>query len=55
LAKLIGKGDIAKKLFGSLQVDCSKSRDLLSWKPVLTMDEQFKKTVAVYLKNEKTL
>ena len=55
LAKLIGKGDVANRLFGSLQVDCSKSRDLLSWKPVLTMDEQFKKTVAVYLKNEKTL
>ena len=48
-AKLIGKGEIANKLFGSLQVDSSKARDLLNWKPVITMDEQFKKTVAEYL------
>jgi len=54
-AKLIGKGDVANRLFGSLQVDSSKARDLLGWKPVITMDEQLKKTVQVYLKNEKTL
>jgi len=54
-AKLIGKGDVANRLFGSLQVDSSKARDLLGWKPVITIDEQLKKTVQVYLKNEKTL
>ena len=43
-AKLIGKGDVANRLFGSLQVDSSKARDLLGWKPVITMDEQLKKT-----------
>ena len=42
-AKLLGKGDIANRLFGSLQVDSSKARDLLGWKPVITMDEQFAK------------
>jgi nucleoside-diphosphate-sugar epimerase len=54
-AKLIGKSDIADRLFGSLQVDNSKAIDLLGWKPVITMDEQLKKTADAYLKNEKTL
>jgi len=42
-AKLIGKADVANRLFGSLQVDSSKARDLLGWKPVITMDEQLRK------------
>jgi nucleoside-diphosphate-sugar epimerase len=42
-AKLIGKDDVANRLFGSLQVDSSKARDLLGWKPVVTMDEQLEK------------
>ena len=49
VAKLLGKGDIAERLFGSLQVDSSKARDLLGWKPVVTMDEQLKKTAEAYL------
>ena len=54
-ASLIGKGDVANRLFGSLQVDSSKARDLLGWRPVITMDEQLHKTVAADLKNETTL
>jgi len=54
VAKLLGKGDIAKRLFGSLQVDSSKARELLGWKPVITMDEQLKKTADAYL-NETTI
>ena len=42
-AKLLGKGDVANRLFGSLQVDSSKARDLLGWEPVITMDEQLAK------------
>ena len=42
-AKLLGKGDVANRLFGSLQVDSSKARDLLGWEPVITMDEQLVK------------
>ena len=38
-AGLLGKRDVADRLFGSLQVDSSKSRDLLGWTPVVTMDE----------------
>ena len=54
-ARLIGKGDVANRLFSSLQVDSSRARDLLGWQPVITMDEQLKKTMAADLKNEKTL
>ena len=42
-AKFLGKGDVANRLFGSLQVDSSKARDLLGWEPVITMDEQLAK------------
>jgi len=52
-AKLLGKGDVANRLFGSLQVDSSKARELLDWKPVITMDEQLKKTADAYLAKKK--
>ena len=55
VAKLVGKGDVANRLFGSLQVDSSKARKLLGWKQVITMDEQLKKTADAYLEHEKTL
>ncbi len=42
-AKLLGKGAFTDRLFGSLQVDSSKARDLLGWKPVISMDEQLRK------------
>ena len=38
-ARVLGKGALADRLFGNLQVDSSKARDLLGWKPVVTMDE----------------
>ena len=42
-ADILGKKDIANRLFGSLQVDSSKTHDLLGWTPVITMDEQLAK------------
>ncbi|MBE0469085.1 MAG: SDR family oxidoreductase [Methyloprofundus sp.] len=50
-AKLIGKGDVANRLFGNLQVDSSKARQLLGWQPVVTIDEQLAKMVAVSAKS----
>ena len=47
VAKLLGKEDVANRLFGSLQVDSSKAREILGWTPVITMDEQLKKMVEV--------
>ena len=39
VAGLLGKRDVADRLFGSLQVDSSRARDLLGWEPVVSMDE----------------
>ncbi|MEA1987921.1 MAG: SDR family oxidoreductase [Pseudomonadota bacterium] len=43
VAKLLGKGAVADRLFGNLQVDSSKARELLGWQPVISMDEQLAK------------
>lgn len=42
-ARLLGKGAVADRLFGNLQVDSSKAQDLLGWKPIISMDNQLKK------------
>lgn len=47
-ANLLGKGAVAQRLFGSLQVDSSKARDLLGWKPVVTVDEALQQTADAY-------
>ena len=52
-ARLLGRGDVANRLFGSLQVDSSKARELLGWEPVITMDEQLNKTADAYLAKKK--
>jgi len=49
VARLIGKENMANRLFGSLQVDNSKACDLLGWKPVITMDEQLRKIADAYI------
>lgn len=41
-AAMVGKPDIAQRLCGSLQVDISKTRQLLGWVPPLTLDEGLK-------------
>jgi len=42
-AKLFGKEEVARRLFGNLQINSSKARNLLGWRPVVTMDEQLAK------------
>lgn len=42
-AKLAGKQNITDRLFGNLQIDINKARQLLGWKPVTTMDQQLNK------------
>lgn len=49
-AKLLGKGGIAIRLFGSLEVDSSKARDLLGWEPIISMDEELEKIAKDYLR-----
>ena len=38
-AALVGKPDVAQRLCGSLQVDISKTRQLLGWSPPVSVDE----------------
>ena len=42
-SKLLGKNDLANRLLANLQVDSSKARELLGWKPFVTLDEQLRK------------
>lgn len=42
-ATVLGKRAAADRLLGSLAVDASKTRDMLGWTPVVSMDEQLKK------------
>lgn len=44
-AKLIGKGAMVQRLFGSLQVDIVKTRQLLGWSPPQGLDEALVKVV----------
>lgn len=44
-ATLLGKGALAQRLCGSLQVDITKTRCLLGWSPPLTLDQGLKKAV----------
>lgn len=43
-ASTIGKADVAERLLGSLQVDCSKIRETLHWAPPYTVEEGLKIT-----------
>jgi UDP-glucose 4-epimerase len=49
ISKLIRKPSISQRLCGSLQVDISKTMELLNWEPPYTSDESMKKTADAYL------
>ena len=44
-ATILGKGDMAHRLCGNLQVDISKSRTLLGWNPPISVDEGLRRAV----------
>ncbi|MFT6926885.1 MAG: lipopolysaccharide/colanic/teichoic acid biosynthesis glycosyltransferase [Psychromonas sp.] len=48
-ARLIGKPAIAQRLCGSLQVDISKTKELLNWRPPYSTPECLKKTADAFL------
>ncbi|OOG50601.1 SDR family oxidoreductase [Polaromonas sp. C04] len=48
-AALVGKPDVAQRLCDSLQVDISKTRQLLGWSPPVSVDEGLKKAAQGYL------
>ena len=45
-ASLLGQADLAQRLFGSLQVDISKTKKILNWKPPFCVDEGLKRAVS---------
>ena len=51
VAKLSGKPSISQRLFGSLQVDISKTKELLNWQPPFSSDDSMKKTANTFLEN----
>lgn len=53
LARMLGKGDVARRLCESLQVDIFKTRSLLGWSPKLSVDEGLSKTAQGF-NDEKT-
>jgi len=48
-AQLVGKKAVAQRLLGNLQVDISKTRELLGWSPPVSVDEGLQKTANWYL------
>jgi UDP-glucose 4-epimerase len=51
-AKLIGRPGIAQRLCGSLQVDISKTKELLGWSPPVRVDSALQKTAEHWLKTQ---
>lgn len=51
-AKLIGRPGIVQRLCGSLQVDISKTKQLLGWVPPVSMDEGLRITAEHWIKAE---
>ena len=57
LFKLAGlifrKQDVVDRLVGDLQVDSSKARSLLDWKPPYSVEQGIQSTVDYFLENYK--
>ena len=45
-AALVGKPELAQRLCGSLQVDMSKTQQLLGWNPPISVDEGLRRAAA---------
>ena len=48
-ARMAGKQDIAERLLGNLQVNISKTKEILDWAPPVSVDDGFRKTAKWYL------
>lgn len=51
-AAILGKQALAQRLCGSLQVDISKTRELLSWTPPVSVDEALDTTAKYFLEQQ---
>jgi nucleoside-diphosphate-sugar epimerase len=48
--KLAGKGDLSRRLCGTLSCDISKARTLLGWRPPVSMQAELRRTAACFLR-----
>lgn len=46
---ILGKHNLNERLLGNLQVDISKAKQLLNWKPAISFEEGIKRTVNQYV------
>lgn len=53
-AALFGRGDVARRLCGDLQLDTSKARRLLGWSPSVTVDEGLRSTALHFLRRSES-
>lgn len=51
-AALLGKQALSHRLCGSLQVDISKTRELLNWTPPVSVDEALRRTAKHFLEQQ---
>lgn len=51
-AALLGKQALSQRLCGSLQVDISKTRELLNWTPPVSVDEALRRTAKNFLEQQ---
>ncbi len=54
-AKLLGKGEVAQRLCGNLQVNISKARQLLGWVPPISVKEGLQRAVKGYVQSDGVL
>lgn len=50
-ALLVGRADLSQRICGSLQVNIDKTRELLDWAPLVSVDQALAKTAVHYLEN----
>lgn len=48
--KLVGKGDLSRRLCGSLRCDITKAKTLMGWQPPATMTEELQRTAEHFLR-----
>lgn len=48
-AEIVGRGEMARRLLDSLQVDITDTRDTLGWEPPVSLDEGLRRAVAPML------
>jgi nucleoside-diphosphate-sugar epimerase len=51
-AAVVGKGAVARRLCGSLQLDIAKTRRLLGWTPRIGVDEALRKTAREFIQSD---